>query len=44
MSIQQINYGSTQGYQVRVGPRTAAMTKFFAVRKYGGARKALGAR
>ena len=41
MSIQQINYGSTQGYQVRVGPRHASMTKFFAVRKYGGARKAL---
>jgi hypothetical protein len=41
MSIQQINHGSTQGYQVRVGPRHASMTKFFAVRKYGGARKAL---
>lgn len=41
MPIQQINHGSTQGYQVRVGPRHAAMTKFFAVRKYGGARKAL---
>ena len=41
MSIQQINYGSTQGYQVRVGPRHAALTKFFAVRKYGGVRKAL---
>ncbi len=41
MSIQQINSGSTHGYQVRVGPRHASMTKFFAVRKYGGARKAL---
>jgi len=41
MSIQPINHGSTQGYQVRVGPRNASMTKFFAVRKYGGARKAL---
>lgn len=41
MSIQQINHGSTQGYQVRVGPRHASMTKFFALRKYGGARKAL---
>jgi hypothetical protein len=41
MSIQPIHSGSTQGYQVRVGPRHAAMTKFFAVRKYGGARKAL---
>lgn len=41
MSIQQIKHGSTQGYQVRVGPRHASMTKFFAVRKYGGARKAL---
>ena len=41
MSIQPINSGSTQGYQVRVGPRHAALTKFFAVRKYGGARKAL---
>ena len=41
MSIQQINSGSTQGYQVRVGPRHAALTKFFAVRKYGGVRKAL---
>ncbi len=41
MSIQRIDYGSTQGYQVRVGPRHAALTKFFAVRKYGGARKAL---
>lgn len=41
MSIQQINHGSTQGYQVRVGPRHASMTKFFAVRKYGGVRKAL---
>jgi hypothetical protein len=41
MSIQQINSGSTQGYQVRVGPRHASLTKFFAVRKYGGPRKAL---
>ena len=41
MTIQQINSGSTQGYQVRVGPRHAALTKFFAVRKYGGVRKAL---
>jgi hypothetical protein len=41
MSIQQINHGSTQGYQVRVGPRHASLTKFFALRKYGGARKAL---
>ena len=41
MPIQQINHGSTQGYQVRVGPRHAALTKFFASRKYGGARKAL---
>ncbi|HZT56731.1 MAG TPA: hypothetical protein VFA35_10920 [Burkholderiaceae bacterium] len=41
MSIQHIHHGSTQGYQVRVGPRHAAMTKFFAVRKYGGKRKAL---
>ena len=41
MSIQRIHYGSTQGYQVRVGPRHAALTKFFAERKYGGARKAL---
>jgi hypothetical protein len=41
MSIQPINSGSTQGFQVRVGPRHAALTKFFAVRKYGGKRKAL---
>jgi hypothetical protein len=41
MSIQRIEYGSTNGFQVRVGPRHAALTKFFAVRKYGGARKAL---
>ena len=41
MSIQPINSGSTQGFQVRVGPRHAALTKFFALRKYGGARKAL---
>ncbi|MBC8055519.1 MAG: hypothetical protein H7Y61_02945 [Rhizobiales bacterium] len=41
MSIQHISHGSTQGYQVRVGPRHASLTKFFAVRKYGGMRKAL---
>ena len=41
MAIQHIDHGSTQGYQVRVGPRHASMTKFFAVRKYGGVRKAL---
>ena len=41
MSIQRIESGSTNGYQVRVGPRHAALTKFFAVRKYGGVRKAL---
>jgi hypothetical protein len=41
MSIQKIESGSTNGYQVRVGPRHAALTKFFAVRKYGGVRKAL---
>ena len=41
MSIQHISHGSTQGFQVRVGPRHASMTKFFAVRKYGGMRKAL---
>ena len=41
MAIQQIDHGSTQGFQVRVGPRHAALTKFFALRKYGGARKAL---
>ncbi len=41
MSIQHISHGSTQGYQVRVGPRHASMTKFFAVKKYGGLRKAL---
>ena len=41
MSIQYINHGSTLGYQVRVGPRHAALTKFFAERKYGGKRKAL---
>jgi hypothetical protein len=41
MSIQQIIHGSTNGYQVRVGPRHASLTKFFAVRKYGGVRKAL---
>ncbi len=40
MSIQRIESGSTNGYQVRVGPRHAAITKFFAVRKYGGVRKA----
>jgi hypothetical protein len=41
MSIQRIEHGSTNGFQVRVGPRHAAVTKFFAVRKYGGVRKAL---
>lgn len=41
MPIQHISHGSTQGYQVRVGPRHASLTKFFAVRKYGGVRKAL---
>ena len=41
MSIQRINHGSTHGFQVRVGPRHASLTKFFAVRKYGGVRKAL---
>jgi hypothetical protein len=41
MSIQRIEHGSTNGFQVRVGPRHAALTKFFAVRKYGGIRKAL---
>lgn len=41
MPIQTINNGSTQGYQVRVGTRDKAMTKFFAWRKYGGAEKAL---
>ena len=41
MSIQRIESGSTNGFQVRVGPRHASLTKFFAVRKYGGARKAL---
>lgn len=41
MSIQRIESGSTNGYQVRVGPRHASLTKFFAVRKYGGVRKAL---
>ena len=41
MAIQHISHGSTQGFQVRVGPRHASMTKFFAVRKYGGVRKAL---
>jgi hypothetical protein len=41
MSIQKIESGSTNGFQVRVGPRHAALTKFFAVRKYGGVRKAL---
>jgi len=43
MPIQLIDHGSTQGYQVRVGPRKAALTKFFAVRKHGGPRKALAA-
>ena len=41
MSIQRIESGSSNGYQVRVGPRHASLTKFFAVRKYGGVRKAL---
>ena len=41
MSIQRIESGSTNGYQVRVGPRHASLTKFFAVRKYGGIRNAL---
>lgn len=41
MAIQRIEHGSTNGYQVRVGPRHASLTKFFAVRKYGGIRKAL---
>lgn len=41
MSIQPIHSGSTHGFQVRVGPRHATLTRFFAVRKYGGARKAL---
>jgi hypothetical protein len=41
MPIQPINHGSTVGYQVRVGPRNASVTRFFALRKYGGARKAL---
>ncbi|HEY9067528.1 MAG TPA: hypothetical protein VIO33_21275 [Burkholderiaceae bacterium] len=43
MAIQFIDHGSTQGFQVRVGPRHAALTKFFAVRKHGGARRALAA-
>jgi hypothetical protein len=43
MPIQLIDHGSTQGYQVRVGPRNAVLTKFFAVRKHGGPRKALAA-
>ena len=43
MPIQLINSGSTQGYQVRVGPRHALQTKFFAARKHGGVRKALAA-
>lgn len=41
MTIQRISSGSTEGYQVRVGPRHATQTKFFAVRKHGGVRKAL---
>jgi hypothetical protein len=41
MPIQQINHGATQGYQVRVGPRHASLTKFFAIKKHGGPRKAL---
>lgn len=43
MPIQLIDSGSTLGYQVRVGPRHAVLTKFFAVRKHGGRRKALAA-
>jgi len=43
MAIQFIDHGSTQGFQVRVGPRHAALTKFFAVRKHGGPRRALAA-
>lgn len=43
MSIQRIVHGSTNGFQVRVGPRRASLTKFFAVRKHGGVRKALAA-
>lgn len=43
MPIQLIDHGSTQGYQVRVGPRHAVLTKFFAMRKHGGRRKALAA-
>ena len=43
MAIQFIDHGSTHGYQVRVGPRHAALTKFFAVRKHGGPRRALAA-
>ena len=31
MSIQRIVHGSTDGFQVRVGPRHAVLTKFFAV-------------
>ena len=41
MPIQTINSGSTQGYQVRVGPRHATLTKFFASRVHGGDVKAL---
>jgi hypothetical protein len=43
MPIQRIDHGSTQGYQVRVGPRDGVLTKFFAMRKHGGVRKALAA-
>ena len=41
MPIQTINSGSSQGYQVRVGPRHATLTKFFASRLHGGDVKAL---
>ena len=41
MSIQPIHSGSTQGFQVRVGPRHATLTKFFASRLHGGEAKAL---
>lgn len=43
MAIQRIEHGSTRGFQVRVGPRDATHTKFFAYRKHGGQRKALAA-
>lgn len=41
MAIHFIDYKATQGYQFRVGPRHALLTKFFAVRKHGGKYKAL---